>query len=331
MRFGNLRLILVAMLVVVAGSSAAAAGLTGNTRTASTSRGSIVVASFTDHGIYRRYPNGDVKQLVKSGHDVFPLWSPNGKRIAFEVQTSLNGGCPLMVMASDGSHVHRVGRTMTDCSGAGWAPNGRRLAFGGWPGLGPCTPPSPPKRCPASRESLWIVNVDGSGGRRLLSDHAENLRGAHPTWSPDGGTIVFAWSTPAPGTGGVTPGLFSIHPDGSSLHAFLTQQAKGIPTQPTWSHDGSRLAFGDLDLAPPLPGLRIIVATADGSDQRILSRLSTDGPQGAQSWSPNDRTLAISGFCGRTGCVWTIPSGGGKRHQLMRGPFMDANWGPAGT
>jgi hypothetical protein len=29
--------------------------------------------------------------------------------------------------------------------------------------------------------------------------------------------------------------------------------------------------------------------------------------------------------------VWTIPSGGGIRQVLIRGIFVQPNWGPAGT
>lgn len=323
-RSGGLQLILLAALAVAGGSSAAAAGLTATkARQTSLLSGSIVVAS--PHAIYRRYASGSLKQLIKGRDDVFPVWSPDGKQIAFERERGLKEGCPLLVTKSDGSHVHRVGRVETDCSGAGWGPGGRQLAFGGWPGLGPCTPPSR-VRCAPNRASLWVVNVDGSGLRRLLRGREANRSGTHPAWSPDGRTIVFGW------TASPLSGLLSIRPDGSGLHALAKPQPKHIEefSQPAWSRDGRRLAFVVVDLSAFTR--RIVVATSRGRAQRTLARLPVNpGPQGAPSWSPSGTQLAFSGFCGRRGCVWTSPRRGGTRHLLMRGLFIDANWGPAGT
>jgi Tol biopolymer transport system component len=330
-RSGGLRLILLAALAVAGGASGAAAALTTtHARRSSDLSGSIVVADA--QGIYRRYPGGAVKQLLEGhdGDDVFPVWSSDGKQIAFERQRGLVKKCPLMVMASDGSHVHRVGRFETDCSGAGWAPGGDRLAFGGSPGLGPCTPPKPHCRVDANRESLWVVNADGSGLRRLLDVRAANDGGTHPAWSPDGRTIVFGWTTIAAHKKGTTPGLYSIRPNGSGLHAFVRQHTWGF-SQAAWSRDGSRLAYLHLDLSAVVPGYRVVVATSGGREQRTLARLPSEQPQGAPSWSPDGTELAFSGFCGRRSCVWTIPSRGGPRHLLMRGLFLDPNWGPAGT
>jgi len=323
MRSGRLQLILVAALAV-AGSTAATAGLTTTkARPASGPSGSIVVVS--SHGIYRRSANGVVRQLITGRNAAFPVWSPDGKQIAFERESGLNEGCPLMVMNSDGSHVHRVGRVETDCSGAGWGPGGRRIAFGGWPGLGPCTPPSG-SRCPAQRASLWVVNADGSGLRRLLHGQGTNVSGTHPAWSPDGRTIVFGW------TASPLRGLLSVSPDGSGLHALARPQSKHVEwfSQPAWSRDGRRLAFVVVDLSAATR--RIVVATSSGRGQRTLARLPVNpGPEGAPSWSPSGMQLAFSGVCGRQSCVWSIPSRGGTRHLLLRGQFFDANWGPAGT
>jgi hypothetical protein len=58
-------------------------------------------------------------------------------------------------MNSDGSDLHQVGQVRTDCSGVSWGPGDRRIVFGG----------GRPGRI---NDGLWVVNVDGSGLKRLL-------------------------------------------------------------------------------------------------------------------------------------------------------------------
>src|SRR5579862_2996866 len=55
-----------------------------------------------------------------------------------------------------------------------WSPNGRQLVF--------------ESARNAGRENLYVINVDGTGERRLTFTMADDT---HPVWSPDGTTIMF--------------------------------------------------------------------------------------------------------------------------------------------
>ena len=91
-----------------------------NSTSAGSVRGSILVAS--DRGIFRRYPNGKLRQLTTEANDEFPAWSRDGTQVAF-VRYPVDPRerfCPLFVVNGDGTGLHQVGQVKTDCSGASW-------------------------------------------------------------------------------------------------------------------------------------------------------------------------------------------------------------------
>ena len=304
--------VLIAITVGLAPGAVALRSPHNSTR-AGTVRGSILVAS--DRGLFRRYSNGALKQLTTSANDSFPAWSRDGTQVSF-VRYPLDlreRFCRLFIVNSDGTGLHQVGEVKTDCSGASWGPGDRQLVFGGAPWGG-------------NNATLWVVNVDGTGLRRLLRGRGANPEGTHPSWSPDGRTIVFGWTASHP------RGLLAMRPDGSDLHALVKPRPRhfNVFTQPLWSRDGKRLVFVHVDFDTRTR--RIVTATARGSRLHTLARLPLNpGQMGVPSWSPNGSLIAFSGMCDQQGCVWTIPSRGGTRQVLMRGLFLQGTWGPAGT
>jgi Tol biopolymer transport system component len=170
-----------------------------------------------------------------------------------------------MVMNSDGSDLHQVGRVATDCSGASWGPNDDRLVFGGGP---PGT----------NGATLRVVNRNGTGLRTLLRGRYANPpeAGAHPTWSPDGRTIVFGWSASP------VSGLLALRPDGTHLRALVRPRPRrgDLFAQPSWSRDGKRLAFFHVDSIARTR--TITVSTSSGLRRHALARLPTRlAPTGA--------------------------------------------------
>jgi TolB protein len=109
--------------------------------------------------------------------DRSPVWSPDGRRIAFE------SNWQVWVMNADGSAQRRLTRNGARNFAPAWSPDGLKIAFErrlGRQKYGRCS------GCGrASTFEVYVVNADGSGQQRLTRS------GAQPLWSPDGKKIAF--------------------------------------------------------------------------------------------------------------------------------------------
>lgn len=95
--------------------------------------------------------------------------------IAF-ARVAANGDEEIYVMRPDGSGVTRITSPGFVDRGPEWSPDGRRIAFAS-------------SRGRSDRAAIWVINVDGSGLRRL--SHGAHEISDSPTWSPDGRWLAF--------------------------------------------------------------------------------------------------------------------------------------------
>jgi len=200
-----------------------------------------------------------------------------------------------LVGADDASTTRIYSGSQALLFGGGWAPDGSQLVFvradGG--GLGAC--------------HVIVVGSDGSGPHSIR-DLAFPDCLFHPSWSPDGATILVQ----------DTLNIFSMWPDGSHYqqvthftlrHAYMEGMA--------WSPDGTHIAFArDTEDG----GGRLFVMNADGTDIHKIHGCNLPLCHGEDlsgpAWSPNGRRIA---FEEERNILWTGP-GGKYMHRVTKCP-----------
>ena len=165
--------------------------------------------------------------------------SPDGKRIVF---TSLKGGdLDIYTMNVDGSDVKQLTNTPGYDGGPWWSPDGTKIVYRAWH-------PTDPTELQAYRDllnrhmirpnrmELYTMNADGSEQRQITSLGGANFG---PSWTPDGGRIIFSSNYKNPRSRNFD--LYLVDADGSNLEPITTNpEFDGFPM---FSPDGRKLIW----------------------------------------------------------------------------------------
>ena len=210
-----------------------------------------------------------------------PVWSPDGRRIAFECSTlSSPARNPYLgricVMSANGSSVHRLPETQVgvEDSAPSWSPDGRRIAFqrvventGG----------------EAIRDAVFVMSVSGHGLRQVTP---WTLRAGQPDWSPDGKRILFYsnWGGPSD----VSANLYTIGVNRAGLKQLTHANGGTIQhLSATYSPDGQWIVFAKKPGTGKDGNADIFVMRVDGTHLRNVTR-SAIWDSGAD-WGPRPR------------------------------------------
>jgi TolB protein len=249
-------------------------------------RGYPVYGRYSDIYVLNADGSGRRRLTHSPQNDGDPVWSPDGRKIAF---VRVDGGlADIYVVNADGSGLRRLAHAiaftpMPGGPGGGWraspawSPDGRRIAF------------------VSNRRGnfdIFVVNADGDTGLRKLSRSPRN--DYDPAWSPDGRAIAFQGRREPPPASerGTCPlrrcerqEMYVVDANGGEVRR-LTRDWR-FDAAPVWSPDGRKILFEHRHHPD------IWVMNADGSGRRNLTLSATQpfASDGAPAWSPDGRKI----------------------------------------
>lgn len=229
--------------------------------------------------------DGTARGALTSAPEVIeaaPAWSPDGRLVAFSAHAGGNLW-NLMLLDPDTGDLRAFSEGPMDLDPA-WSPDGSRLAYASHFGVGGQVDVS----------ALSVAPVEGLGARPilLLEDATRAIR--HPTWSPDGGEIVFAVSSDSAGGE-----LYRVGAEGASPRRLFAH-AGWDDVDPAWSPDGRRIAFASGPVGGAGETLRHAIWLLDLASG-IAGTIATDPIRDLRrpDWSPEgDQILFDAGMPG---------------------------------
>ena len=123
-------------------------------------------------GLRKRNPNGVDEITITSGFHTNPVWSPDGRWIAFS-QKSDQGASDLIITDNNAENVLTINADEFDETNFEWAPNSKHIAF-------------------ASESSgnaeIYTATPDGKTVNQLTSNRVSDT---FPRWNSNGSSILF--------------------------------------------------------------------------------------------------------------------------------------------
>lgn len=214
---------------------------------------------------------GEAMQLTQSGHDSSPIWSPDGKTLAF--LSSRDGNSQVYVLSMDGGEAHAVTHLSTGADLVKWSPDGKTIAFTSsvYPDCkdDPCNKKRDEEKeknkvkahvyehllyrhwthwFEGKRSHLFVEEADGGGDARDLTiganyDVPPDERGGPDdiNFSPDSKEICFTAVTDKVEAISTNGDLFIVPVGGGEPKKITTNP--GFDGNPVYSPDGRFIAY----------------------------------------------------------------------------------------
>jgi TolB protein len=247
------------------------------------------------------------QRLTYDGHfKQRPVWSPDGKQVAFSRHRG--GKIGLFVMAADGTGEKSINAGKLPQYDACWSSDGTRLAFTHVPQSGT-----------QGNLDVYIAKADGSEPRLFAGDRGKLSHEEYPAWSPDGKRIAFSSTFEG------NQELYVAEIEGADRRRLTNDPA--LDAHPAWSPDSKQIAFatnrwGDFEIA---------VMDIEGGN---LTRLTESrGLDDYPVFSPDGKRIAFMSNRDGNFEIYVMDAGGANQRNVTQHPALDnfPAWTPRGA
>ncbi|HSC45457.1 MAG TPA: S9 family peptidase [Candidatus Acidoferrum sp.] len=263
---------------------------------------------------------GDAIQLTRTGKDSGPVWSPDGKTLAFI--SGRSGDSQVYVLSMEGGEAHAVTKLSSGADMVKWSPDGKLILF-----TSSVYPDCKDDECNKKRDDeveknkvkahvaenllyrhwthwnegkrshLFVMAADGSGEAKDLTaganyDVPPDQRGddADINFSPDSKEICFTAVTDKVEATSTNGDLFTVAVAGGEPKRITTQP--GFDGNPVYSPDGKYIAYhAQLTAGYEADRWRVMLYDRASGKSENLTESSFDRSAANLAWSPDSATI----------------------------------------
>lgn len=231
--------------------------------------------------------DGVVMQLTFTGDAGLPLWSPDGRAIAF----GRRGG--IYIMPADGGQARKVDSPRSGLMPWGWTNDGKGiLAHGVAPGM----------------NRVDVVRVDVYGGQeRVLAEGASQA-----ALSPDGRTLAFS-------SAGLDSVCLMDLATGEIIAIARKDAVDSKVFKPQWLPDGNRIIYSRESRGP---GQELWMISRDGSGKRQIPTYGI-ALGGHYCVTSDGESVLMAGELGRVWSIWKLSLNGEEPIRMTEGTERD--------